>query len=187
MEIKPELQKNILKFGCGINYKYEGMLAHSFDRFYVITKFILPTLDDLKLSPIRYDKECSYIQQIDDQDDDCIKDNIKELPFCCVKLRLFKAFYKMQIKACNVTAHQILKNKVDLILPKFYTEHRYKRGIFSAIISGFIGLAFYIIKGTMPSKKQLKVMSISMDAQRNKLLHLGNSPIMYRVYNAKTL
>ena len=24
------------------------MLAHSFDRFYVVTKFILPTLDDLK-------------------------------------------------------------------------------------------------------------------------------------------
>ena len=42
VEIKPELQKNILKSGYGINYKYEGMLAHSFDRFYVITKFILP-------------------------------------------------------------------------------------------------------------------------------------------------
>ena len=55
-EIRPELQKNILKLGYGINYKYEGMLAHSFDRFYVVTKFILPTLDDLKLSPIRYDK-----------------------------------------------------------------------------------------------------------------------------------
>ena len=66
VEIKPELQKNILIFGYGINYKYEGMLAHSFDRFYVITKFILPTLDDLKLSPIRSDKECSYIQQMDD-------------------------------------------------------------------------------------------------------------------------
>ena len=61
VEIKLELQKNFLKFGYGINYKYEGMLTHSFDRFYVVTKFILPTLDDLKLSPIRYNKECSYI------------------------------------------------------------------------------------------------------------------------------
>ena len=34
VEIKLELQKkNILKCGYGINYKYEGMLAHSFDRF----------------------------------------------------------------------------------------------------------------------------------------------------------
>ena len=39
IEIKPELQRNILNFGNGINYKYEGMLAHSFDRFYVVTKF----------------------------------------------------------------------------------------------------------------------------------------------------
>ena len=28
-----ELQKNNLKFGYGINYKYEGLLVHSFDRF----------------------------------------------------------------------------------------------------------------------------------------------------------
>ena len=31
--IKPKLKKNILKFCYGINYKYEGMLAHSLDRF----------------------------------------------------------------------------------------------------------------------------------------------------------
>ena len=43
-EIKPELKKNILIFGYGINYKYEVILAHSVDRFYVVTKFILPTL-----------------------------------------------------------------------------------------------------------------------------------------------
>ena len=48
VKIKPELKKNILKFGYGITYKYEGMLAHSFDRFYVVTKFILSTVKDLK-------------------------------------------------------------------------------------------------------------------------------------------
>ena len=68
VEIRPELQKNISKFGYGVNCKYEGMLAHSFDRFYVVTKFILPTLDDLKLSPIRYNKEYKYIWDLDDQD-----------------------------------------------------------------------------------------------------------------------
>ena len=46
LEIKPELQKNILKFGYTINYKYEGMLAHSFDRFDVVTKCVLATMDD---------------------------------------------------------------------------------------------------------------------------------------------
>ena len=71
MEIKP-------KFGYRINYKYEGILAHSFDRFYVITKFVLPPLDDLKLSPIRYDNECNYLRNLDDLDDDHIKENIRD-------------------------------------------------------------------------------------------------------------
>ena len=48
IKIKLELQRNILKFGYGINYKYEGMLAHSFDRFYIVIKFILPSIEDIK-------------------------------------------------------------------------------------------------------------------------------------------
>ena len=36
----------------------------------------------------------------------------------CVKLRPYMTFYKMQINAHNKTAHHILKNEVDLILPK---------------------------------------------------------------------
>ena len=35
----------------------------------------------------------------------------------------------MQIKAHYATAHHILKNEVDVILPKFDTEQRNKRGI----------------------------------------------------------
>ena len=81
VEIKPELQRNILKFGYGINYKYEGMLVNSFDRFYVLTKFILPTLDDLKLSLTGYDKESKYLRDLDDQNDEQIKQNIKDLLF----------------------------------------------------------------------------------------------------------
>ena len=33
IEIRSKLHRNILNFGFGDNYKYEGMLAHSFDRF----------------------------------------------------------------------------------------------------------------------------------------------------------
>ena len=69
-EIKPELKKNILKFGYGINYKYEGMVAHSFDRFYVVTKFILPTVGNLKLSPINYNGECGYLENLDDNNEE---------------------------------------------------------------------------------------------------------------------
>ena len=119
VKIKPELQKNVFKFGYGINNKYEGMLAHSFDGFYVVTKFTLLMLDDLKLSPIKYDKECNYLWNLDDQDNDQIKENIKDLLLYCANLRPYVAFYKMQIKVHNNTTHCILKNEVDLILPKF--------------------------------------------------------------------
>ena len=44
------------KFGYGINYKYKKMLAHSFDRLYVVTKFILPTSEDFKFSTLNFDK-----------------------------------------------------------------------------------------------------------------------------------
>ena len=126
VEIRPELQRNILKFGYEINYKYEGILAHSLDRFYVVTKFSLPTLDDLKLSPIKYGKECKYIQNLDEQDNEQIKQNIKDLLLYCAKLKPYMVFYKMQIKACNATAHHILKNEVDLILPKFKRDGKIK-------------------------------------------------------------
>ena len=58
-EIMPELQRNVLKFHCGINYKYEGMLLHSFDRFYVVAEFELPKVEDLKLTIISYDSDCN--------------------------------------------------------------------------------------------------------------------------------
>ena len=82
------------------------------------------------------------------------------------------ASYKIQIKACNATAHHILKNEVDLILPKFYAEWR-NGGNFNAIISGFIGLAFEDISSFLHHKrhkalhKAAKAMSTSMDVQRN--------------------
>ena len=60
VDIIPELKKNILKFGYGVNFKYEGMLSHSFDRFYIVTKFELPKTQDLKLATFGFGFECSY-------------------------------------------------------------------------------------------------------------------------------
>ena len=99
----------------------------------------------------------------------------------------------MQIKSSNTTAYHILKNEVDLILPKFYTEQRNKRGIFGTIILGFIGLAFEGISSFLHQKshkalhKAVKAMPISMKVQTNKLMHLENTLVMYRIYNTETL
>ena len=58
IEIRPKHQRNISNFGYGINYKYEGMLAHSFDRFCVVTKFMLPMIEDLIFSILDFDYTC---------------------------------------------------------------------------------------------------------------------------------
>ena len=150
-------------------------------------------MDDLKLSLIKYDKECKYIHDLDDQDNEKIRQNIKDLLLYCSKLKPYMAFCKMQIKAHNSTPHNILKNKVDLILPKFYEGQKNKRGIFSMIISGFIGLVFKGISSFLNHKrhkalhKAVKAMSVTMGIQRNKLMHLENTLVMYGIYNAETL
>ena len=61
VDIIPELKRNILNFGYGINFKYEGMLSHSFDKFYVVTKFVSLTIDHLKFLPVESDSNCSYL------------------------------------------------------------------------------------------------------------------------------
>ena len=73
------------------------MLAHSFDRFYVVTKFILPTVNDLKLSPMKYDKECKYLYNLDDKDSKQIKENIRELLSYCAKLRPYMPFINCKL------------------------------------------------------------------------------------------
>ena len=99
-------------------------------------------MNDLRLSSIKYDKEYKYLHDLDDKDSDHIQENVRDLLSCCTKQRPYMSFCKMQINAHNKTAYHILKNEVDLILSVFSKGRKSKRGIFSAIISGFVGLAF---------------------------------------------
>ena len=61
------------------------------------------------------------------------------------------------------------------------------------INSGFIGLAFKGISSFLHNKRHkafheaVKAMTIQTDIQRNKLMHLENTLVMYGVYNAETL
>ena len=110
IEIKPELKKNILKFGC------QGMLAHSFDRFYVVTKFILPSIWDLKFSKLNYDGTCAYLDEKNSHDIETKKYTLDLLAFCR-KIEPYMTYYRRQIRSHNDTAQNILKNEIDLILP----------------------------------------------------------------------
>ena len=47
-----ELKRNVLKFGYGLNYKCKGTLSHSLEILYIVIKFELPKVEDLKLMTI---------------------------------------------------------------------------------------------------------------------------------------
>ena len=85
------MQENVLKFGYGINYKYEGMLMHPFYRFYIITKFILLLIGDIGFSHLTFDDSCSYMNKEYAPNTDFSK-YLKELKTYCNKLKPFVSF-----------------------------------------------------------------------------------------------
>ena len=113
----PELQWNILKFGYGINYKYEGMLAHSFDRFYIITKFMLPSVKDIKFSNQNFDESCMYMNKKYAPHTDSSR-YLSELQMYCNKIKPFVSYYSKLIASYNTTVHNILANEIRLLLPQ---------------------------------------------------------------------
>ena len=115
--IRSELQRNILHFGFGINYKYEGMLAHSFDRFYVVTKFMLPIIDDIIFFKLNLDYTCTYMKKEYTPNTD-LRKYLTELRTYCNKIKPFVSYYSKLINSYNKTAHNILQNKIRLLLPQ---------------------------------------------------------------------
>ena len=93
------------------------MLAHSFDRFYVVTKFILPSIGDLNFSKLHYDNTCAYLSKKNICDTDS-KKHMSDLMTFCKKIEPFVLYYKRLMTSYNNTAHNILKNEINLILPQ---------------------------------------------------------------------
>ena len=110
IEMRPELQRNILNFGYGSNYNYEGMLMHSFDRFCVVTKFMLPMIGDLKFSKLDFDYTCAYTEKEYAQNTDSRK-YMLELRAYCNKIKPFVTYYNRLINSYNNAACNILKKK----------------------------------------------------------------------------
>ena len=152
VSIMPELKQNVLRFGYGVNFRYEGMLAHLFDRFYVVTKVELPKVSDLNLTMFQFHYNCIHIANIE-RIVMGIKFKVTNTILnifrtYCRNLILYMYLYKHQAEYYEKTVYNILEKDIGMILPKFgntesnMLSKRPKRQILSAIISGFIGLAF---------------------------------------------
>ena len=188
IKFNPELQ-NILKFGYGINYKYEGMLAHSFDRFYIITKFMLPSMGDLKFSNLNFDHSFTYMNMKYTPNTDSSK-YLTELKTYCNKIKPFVSHYSKLIKSYNATVYNILTNELRPLLPLISKQ---KCGIVTTLASGFVGLTYEGISSFPQTKcedalqKAMIAMNNEVNFPCNKLLKLDNTMLMYGVYNAETL
>ena len=190
VDIMPKLKRNILNFGYGVNFKNEGMLSHSFDRFYVVTKFKLPRKEDLKLTTIDFDSNCRYLNGNVNYVKKLYKHSLRIVPYV--------DFYKRQIAYHNITAYRIMTKDIGLILPTFLTEKKPKPGaILASVLGGMassvIGLAYEGISSFLHHKRHkalhmvVMVMEKKTDLQRNQIHHLQDTMIMYGVYNSDTL
>ena len=188
----PSLKRNVLDFGYEFNYKYEGMLSHSFDRFYEVTKFILSSIEDIKISPIMFDMECSYLHIKLDKNTNAVK-NLPNIRNCCSNIISFIYYYKEEVDSYNNTVYNILMKEISSIGPTLKKSKREKRGIVTTLVTGFIGLAYEGISNYLHNKRQ-KALQKSFDAmerkvnlERNKVFHLENSMLMFGIYNAEKI
>ena len=149
----------------------------------------MPTIEDLKFSPIDFDSECNYLNVDLDRHRYPIHylPNIENL---CTKIVPFVYFYKKQIDSYNKTVHDILMNEIPLILPNFPKNKNEKRGIITSLVTGFIRLAYGGIFSYLHNKRQtaLKKTFVAMEKQlnleRNKVFHLEDSMVRYDIYNS---
>ena len=111
IDIMPKLKRNIFNFGYGVNFKYKGMLSHSFDQFYIMTKFELPKTKDLRLATFKFDFECSYANHTSTN-----TYYVKLLKYC-MKIAPYNQLYQRQIQYYNWTAYDTLTDNIGKILP----------------------------------------------------------------------
>ena len=120
ISIMPELKHNELRFGYGVNFRYEGMLAHSFDRFYVVTKIEIPSVSDLNLTRFQFDFNCTHAENPEKGTRFKASRTMKEMFIVyCRNIIPYMYLYKNQMDYYEKTVYKILEKDIGLILPKF--------------------------------------------------------------------
>ena len=118
--IMPELKQNVLRFGYRVNFRYEGMLAHSFDRFYVVTKIEIPKVSDLNLTVFQFDYNCSHLAHIEKDTKFKIPSTIKDMFKVYYRNIIpYMYLYKHQVEYYEKMVYNILEKDIGSILPKF--------------------------------------------------------------------
>ena len=108
VSIMPELKHNVLRFGYRVNFRYEGMLSHSFDRFYVVMKIEIPKV--LNLTLFQFDYNCSHVVNIEKGMNFKIPSTIKDIVnVYCKNIIPYMYLYKHQVEYYEKTVNDILE------------------------------------------------------------------------------
>ena len=187
VDVMPELKKNVLNFGYSVNFKYEGMLTHSFDKFYVVAKYKIPKVEHLQFTTFSFDLMCNHL-------------NISKKSYLlmyirhCRRIAPYVKFYKQQIDYYNWTTYNILQNEIGLILLSFNNRKKiFLTTTLGKIASKLIGLAFEGISSFLHHKrhkalqKAVNIINSGSEIDHNRVYHLEDTMIMYGRYNSDTL
>ena len=164
------------------------MLTPSFDRFYVVTKFEMPKIEDLKLTTFTFAFACRHLMS----DKTFMQKYLKH----CQRIVSYVRLYQKQVQYCNQIAYNILQNEINLILPTLNEPNRKKRflsAVLGTVASKIKGLAFEGISSFLHHKrhralnKAIKQINEKQNIEHNRICHLEDTMIMYGKYNSDTL
>ena len=89
------------------------MLSQSLHRFYVVPNYILPTMDDIKISSITFDMDSSYLNVQLDRKIHGVK-HIPNIKHCLCKNSAPCILYKKKVDYYNKTVHNIMTKEIHL-------------------------------------------------------------------------
>ena len=99
---------NHLNISLGINYKYNGLLYHNIDRVWVVTKVILPKLEDITFPDVKFDADCSFVNKIRDANPS-VKTIIQSM---CKSMKPLITLIKQKEKFYEMAIQSILKEEI---------------------------------------------------------------------------
>ena len=99
---------NHLNISLGINYKYNGLLYHNIDRVWVVTKVILPKLEDISFPDVKFNADCSFVNKIRDADPS-VKTVIQSM---CKSMKPLITLIKQKEKFYEMAIQSILKEEI---------------------------------------------------------------------------
>ena len=164
------------------------MLTHSFDRFYVVTKFEMPKIEDLKLATFTYDFACKHLM--------CDRTFVQKYLKHCQRIVPYIRLYQKQVQYYNQMAYNIFQNEINLILATLNEPNRKIRflsAVLGTVASKIIGLAFEGISSFLHHKrhralhKAIKQINERQNIEHNRTYHLEDTMIMYSKNNSDTL